>query len=252
MQHMRTQQQTKPRAQKARAFTLIELLVVMAIIAVLIGLIFPSFRSIKDSANIAVCTSNLQQIHRAMSAYAVEYGGRLPWNESGGPAGSWITGYTAMGSNGVISITRGSLYKYLKDIRVFRCPSYPEAGYVRSYSMADYMSGKTPPAGINFMGFDATCAGNAGGVERPSQTLMLIEENPRGYPPNDGRTYLDDGYYSGRTGRNRPATYHRADKKDPAKGKTNACFVDGHVQLLSSAEADRAYEMFYHFAQERR
>jgi prepilin-type processing-associated H-X9-DG protein len=225
---------------------LIELLVVMAIIAVLVGLLFPSFRAARDSANIAVCTSNLQQIYRALNTYTTDNQGRLPWNETGGPAGSWIAGYTATGTNGILGLTRGTLYKYVKDIRVYRCPSYPSEEHVRSYSMADYMNGKTPSPTISYMGFSARCAPSIGSVERPAQTLMLIEENPPGCPPVDGRTAINDGYYSGSTGRERPATYHRPDKKDPIKGKANACFVDGHVQQLSKEEAERAYEMFYH------
>ena len=102
------------RAKTARAFTLIELLVVMAIIAVLVGLLFPSFRAARESANIAVCTSNLQQIWRALNAYTTDNQGRLPWNETGGPAGSWIAGYTATGTNGILGLTRGTLYKYVK------------------------------------------------------------------------------------------------------------------------------------------
>ncbi|MBI5396539.1 MAG: type II secretion system protein [Verrucomicrobia bacterium] len=243
---MRTQPDREASARTSGAFTLIELLVVMAIIAVLIGLLFPTIGAIKESANVSVCTSNLQQIYRCLNAYTTDNQGRLPWNETGGPAGSWIAGYAATGTNGVLGITRGSLYKYLKDIRVYRCPSYPDRDYIRSYSMADYMSGKTPPPTISFQGFSAPCAGNMGAVDRPAQTLMLIEENPPGFPPADGRTYLNDGFYGGSTGRDRPATYHRPNKKDPTKGKANACFVDGHVQLLSNDEADRAYEMFYH------
>jgi len=242
---MNTRGTTSPRTRAAGAFTLIELLVVMAIIAVLMGLLFPAIGHVKESANIASCANNMQQIWRALNTYTTDNQGRLPWNETGGPAGSWVTGYTPVGTNGVMGITRGSLYKYLKDVRVFKCPSFPNPEYVRSYSMADFMNGKTPPPTLTYMGYSSPAAPSIGSVERPAQTMMLVEENPSGWPPNDGRTYLNDAYFAGSTGRERPGTYHRADRSNPSKGKSNVCFVDGHVQLVTAEEAARAYEMFY-------
>lgn len=242
---MRTQTPTASRSRTVGAFTLIELLVVMAIIAVLMGLLFPSIAHVKESANIANCTSNMQQIWRALNTYTTDNQGRLPWNETGGPQGSWVTGYTPVGTNGVLGITRGTLYKYVKDVRVFKCPSYPDPEYVRAYSMADFMSGKSPSATLSYMGYSSPTAPSIGSVERPAQTMMLVEENPPGWPPADGRTYLNDGYFAGNTGRERTGTYHRPDKNNPSKGKSNVCFVDGHIQTVSAEEAGRAYEMFY-------
>ena len=46
---------------KQRGFTLIELLVVIAIIAVLMAILMPALRRVKDQANAVVCRSNLQQ-----------------------------------------------------------------------------------------------------------------------------------------------------------------------------------------------
>lgn len=67
---------------RGKGFTLIELLVVIVIIAILAAILFPMFSSAKQSAYRASCSSNMSQIYKGMTAYADDYGGRLPWATS--------------------------------------------------------------------------------------------------------------------------------------------------------------------------
>ncbi len=238
----------KPRA----AFTLVELLVVMSIIAVLISLVFPTFGTVKEQGNVVLCTNHLQQLFRAVSAYAQDNDGRFPNNEGGasGIPKSWISGYSLTGSNGVETITQGLLYPYVNDIRVYRCPSFPSKEFVRSYSMADYLSGKRAPTryrnnnAISYRGDTRPRAETFAAVERPALTLMITEENPAGFPPRDGRVYINDGFFM-RSTADRPATYHRVNPANPWDGKCNVLFVDGHIELLSTRLADMAYQAYY-------
>src|SRR6267154_475694 len=63
------------------AFSLIELLVVIGIIGVLASLLMPAFSRAKGKANDTKCISNLRQIGIALSIYADENQGRLPYAE---------------------------------------------------------------------------------------------------------------------------------------------------------------------------
>lgn len=63
-----------PAQRQSRAFTLIELLTVIAIIAVLMGLLFPAVSSVKESARKAQAKNDATQIVTAVKAYYTEYG----------------------------------------------------------------------------------------------------------------------------------------------------------------------------------
>ena len=60
-------------------FTLVELLVVIAVIALLMALLMPALRKAKEAARVAVCASNLDQMHTALhTALVGSPSGTLP------------------------------------------------------------------------------------------------------------------------------------------------------------------------------
>jgi prepilin-type N-terminal cleavage/methylation domain-containing protein len=63
---------------KSKAFTLVELLVVIAIIAVLLSILLPSLRHVKELGKRVRCAKNLQSIGMAMKFYADTFDGSLP------------------------------------------------------------------------------------------------------------------------------------------------------------------------------
>jgi len=59
--------------QKRAGYTLIEILVVIAIIAILAGLIFPVFASVREAGRRTKCLSNLKQLGTAFELYCQDY-----------------------------------------------------------------------------------------------------------------------------------------------------------------------------------
>ncbi|MHC4680094.1 MAG: type II secretion system protein, partial [Planctomycetota bacterium] len=114
----------RPQNHKARGFTLIELLVVIAIIAVLLAIIMPAMRKIKEVARQTVCKSNLKNVGLAVAMYLDDYERKIPhtassngflWdNPDGTPRRPGSGGGTYW----------GTFYRdYLKDTKIFGCPS---------------------------------------------------------------------------------------------------------------------------------
>ncbi len=58
---------------KAAGFSLVEILVVIAIVAVLLGLLIPTLRNVRERADEATCASNLRQIGIALLSYHNDY-----------------------------------------------------------------------------------------------------------------------------------------------------------------------------------
>jgi len=122
-----------------RGFTLIELLVVIAIIAVLLAILMPAMQKIKEMGREQVCKSNLRNVGIAVSMYLDDYNRTLPttenaneflWYESDG-----VT-YRKAGSG---DSYWGLYYKdYLKETKVFGCPSLQRVPEGLIYSYGDF------------------------------------------------------------------------------------------------------------------
>lgn len=130
------------------AFTLIELLVVIAIIALLLAVIVPALKTVKQQAGSAVCLSNQKQIMSVWIMYAGENDSRLcgPNTTNTGPRATAVTngpsydwiglpqteGGGAIDEDGVAGFTaeeeirgirKGVLYPYYENPAVLHCPT---------------------------------------------------------------------------------------------------------------------------------
>jgi prepilin-type N-terminal cleavage/methylation domain-containing protein/prepilin-type processing-associated H-X9-DG protein len=124
-------------------FTLIELLVVIAIIALLMAILIPVLQSAREQGQRAVCLSNLRQLTTAWIIYADENDSSLLWGRSNGFE-RWTFGRPpnereillkgwATGPEGR-SLAEGTLWPYLRDADVYRCPR-GMTGHVFTYAI---------------------------------------------------------------------------------------------------------------------
>ena len=204
---------------KRSGFTLIELLVVIAIIAILAAILFPVFASTRMSAKRTECLSNIAQLGKAVTAYSVDYGGRLPPN--------------CIYPNNVIDdkITTWdkNVFRYVRNKKIFTCPinkmnyetgrpvPYPPGVIVRSYAM---------PQNVSALSADS--------LPRPSATVLLFE---KGCAPIF--TWLDhNGEYFDQTwGLTRDPTHQFWHQ-----GGKNFAFCDGHAQYYKYPAGPFSYE----------
>ncbi len=63
---------------RSGGFTLVELLVVIGIIALLISILLPALSHVREEANKAKCSKNLQTIADAMHQYSIQNNGKFP------------------------------------------------------------------------------------------------------------------------------------------------------------------------------
>jgi len=186
---------------RKKAFTLIELLVVIAIIALLLSILLPSLRKVKEMARTLVCQTRIKQLITAWHTYAVDYNDSMvvayPYDEGNDPisknGGEWTWTPTVVGKDDPVTgrpptleerkegVRRGALYPYTPDEETYHCPSdRSEYEHFRSYSIADCMNGINQHLIGAYKRWD--CFTKVSQVRNPSSKYVFVEENdPRPY-----------------------------------------------------------------------
>lgn len=232
------------------AFTLVELLVVITIIAILAAILFPVFARTREKARAVSCSNNLRQLGTAIKIYVSDNDGKLPYM-------MYYNAYTGLYYRWVHAI-----YPNVNNRDVFSCISNPvtyESGDLPSRFPTPLLTDGLPLHSSYFYCFclprTQTILGLYEGtdesiVKDSTNTIMLIDGwffagygdswNVLMYwAPNAGAvelarwvnaelptTYIPNNW----TGRAIMDTMHRHNDM------MNACYFDGHVKAIKSAE----------------
>jgi prepilin-type N-terminal cleavage/methylation domain-containing protein len=80
-------------SQKSKGFTLIELLVVIAIIALLLSIVMPALRKVREAGRRVVCIAHMHQVGLTIQMYANDNKGLVPLHDSEQSGGGlyWTT-----------------------------------------------------------------------------------------------------------------------------------------------------------------
>ena len=114
---------------KKYGFTLVELLVVIAVIALLMAILIPALTAAREQGKRAVCLHHLQQLFLAWMMYADSNNDKIVRGDAG--EYSWHPGETPWVQKDYDATTleerreaieKGALYRYTRDLRVYKCP----------------------------------------------------------------------------------------------------------------------------------
>ncbi|MED5470987.1 MAG: type II secretion system protein [Verrucomicrobiota bacterium] len=181
--------QTPSITARRSGFTLIELLVVITIIAILASASVPVFNMVKEGANSSNSKANLRNIGTALKAYQGENDGKYPAIESSNPEIEYLDNWVSelvVATNETIDIEELRRDPRTKD---FVSPGIkwntPSGGYYKPENIYN-----TYAATDALLGYDADDnlspdrGRHTSGIERLSETLLLVESQQEGSSPN--------------------------------------------------------------------
>ena len=229
---------------------------VIAIIAVLLGILLPTMRKIKELGREQVCKSNLRNIGMAVQMYLDDYNRILPdtknaneflWYESDG-----VT-YRRHGS---IDSYWGLYYKdYLKETKIFGCPRLQRVPEGLIYSYDDLPD---PASLIQHAAFGLNFRPEA--IGRNTNTIYRLDEfifckdhvEPRpgcttrdGFHNDDIAGAINLTQYRKSTGGSRWIHYRkifrhniRRQEDEITGGRANVLWLDGHVSAIEETKGD--------------
>ncbi len=260
-----TNHQKRSTKQMARGFTLIELLVVIAIIAVLLAILMPAMRKIKETAREVACKSNLRNIGLAVQMYLDDYERRIPNTRSANHHLWFENDGVTYRSTSDGDAYWGIFYKdYIKgQTKVFGCPSFQSTingRLIYTYSGSPKASDssyviKHAAFGLNH--HRRARGRNTNDIYRLSEFLYCsdhAEPRPDGgtsdsFHNNDRPGAMNLTHY--RTG-SRSYSYRqifrhnvRYADKDRTGGRTNLLWLDGHVTALEETTGDNVPLRWY-------
>ncbi len=246
---------------KPRGFTLIELLVVISIIAVLLAILIPSLSKVREKVKDTACRSNLKNVGLALLMYLDAYDRKLPPSNS---ANGYLW-YDGAGNpfrpNNATGSTYWGIYyyDYLKDTKIFGCPSLTRAPEGLIYTYAGQNPAEVIKHAAYGLNYHSKMRGrNTNTIYKPDEALFcfdIAEPRPEGgtddsFHNNDVKGAMNLVQY--RKGGSRFFVYRqifrhniRYADADRTGGRANILWLDGHVSFLNETTGDDVFLRWY-------
>jgi prepilin-type N-terminal cleavage/methylation domain-containing protein len=247
-----------------KGFTLIELLVVIAIIALLLAILMPALKKVRERAKQTVCKTSLRGIGLAIKLYTDDYDDRTP--ESFGNRYGWLNPTTGRelepGDPGIGDSYWGLRFNdYSKNPKIFSCPSF--AQMKSTIYTVDEDNDILGGFGVNrwFENIKVTS------IRSPAE-YIIAQDHAEPHPEENDLFYINSGSFNldhYRTG-GRIAQYRtifRHAKKSSAldnppgdatrrgnilgnpNGQSNTLYMDGSVDAMDETTGENVRESWY-------
>jgi len=242
-----------------RGFTLIELLVVIAIIALLMGILMPALRKVKQQAKNVVCQAHLRGLGVGLSLYLGDYDQRFYMPKTGISGSNQIMWRnpdgTIIDKDHPKSYWGVAYHEYMKSPELFGCPSAiqphwfsssPEDAKIASYGQNRYMRY-----------LQGTRLTNSGANVTPTEFILCQDHFEQLLDDNGDMLYKQGKWnipqwrpggqaWGGQFYENAiPETYRHNRSGKYESGHSNTLWLDGHTSPIAYSEGEDVPKYWY-------